>query len=152
MEVKQITDSSEKRKISRLILEQLVQWFEVTETREAYIEESGDLPLWCAFDGERPVGFLCLNETGRDTMELHVMGVVPEYHRMGAGRELFSAACEYAKMQGYSFIQVKTVKMGVYEDYDRTNRFYQSLGFKEFEVFPVFWDEANPCQVYIMAI
>lgn len=48
-------------------------------------------------------------------------------------------------------MQVKTVKMGMYEDYDRTNRFYLSLGFKELEVLPL-WDEANPCQVYIMYI
>ena len=50
------------------------------------------------------------------------------------------------------FIQVKTVKMGVYEDYDKTNLFYLSLGFKELEVFPKLWDEANPCQIYIMSI
>jgi len=42
--------------------------------------------------------------------------------------------------------------MGKYEAYDKTNRFYLALGFKEFEVFPNLWDEWNPCQVYIMAI
>ena len=54
--------------------------------------------------------------------------------------------------EGYSFLQVKTVQMGKYEDYDRTNRFYISLGFKEFEVFPLLWDELNPCQVYVMSL
>ena len=49
-------------------------------------------------------------------------------------------------------IQVKTVKMGMYEDYDRTNRFYISLGFKEFEVLNSLWDENNPCQIYVMAV
>ena len=49
-------------------------------------------------------------------------------------------------------MQVKTVRMGMYEDYDRTNRFYRSLGFKEFEVFENYWDEANPCQIYVMAL
>ena len=39
-------------------------------------------------------------------------------------------------VEGYSFMQVKTVQMGRYENYDETNRFYRSLGFKEFEVFP----------------
>ena len=51
-----------------------------------------------------------------------------------------------------SFIQVKTVQMGKYAEYDDTNRFYLSLGFKELEVFPTLWDEWNPCQIYIMAI
>ena len=53
---------------------------------------------------------------------------------------------------GCSFLQVKTVQMGRYEQYDRTNLFYRSLGFKEFEVFPALWDEGNPCQVYVMAL
>lgn len=36
--------------------------------------------------------------------------------------------------------------------YDKTNKFYLALGFKEFEVFPTLWDEWNPCQIYVMAI
>ena len=44
------------------------------------------------------------------------------------------------------------VQMGRYPAYDDTNRFYLSLGFKEFEVFPTLWDEWNPCQVYVMAL
>ena len=57
-----------------------------------------------------------------------------------------------AKEMGYSFIQVKTVQMGKYKSYDDTNRFYLSIGFKEFEVFPTLWDEWNPCQIYVMGI
>lgn len=149
MIVKQIVDCNEKRKIARLILEGLLEWFEVTESREQYISESENQPFFAAFNGNEPVGFLCLKETGRDTVELAVMGVNKDFHRCGAGKELFESARKYAAAEGYSFIQVKTVKMGMYEDYDRTNMFYLSLGFKELEVLPL-WDEANPCQVYIM--
>ena len=84
------------------------------------------------------------------TVELAVMGVKQPYHRQGLGRALFAAAKQYAVQAGYAFMQVKTVKMGLYEDYDRTNLFYQSLGFREFEVFPTLWDENNPCQIYVM--
>lgn len=151
MEIKQLTDIAEKQKTSRLILEGLREWFEVDESRENYISESADQPFFTAFEDGAPVGFLCLKETGRDTVELAVMGVRKDFHRRGIGRELFSAARNYAAAQGYSFMQVKTVKMGVYKDYDRTNRFYLSLGFRELEVLPL-WDEANPCQVYVMYI
>ena len=48
--------------------------------------------------------------------------------------------------------RVKTVQMGRYKEYDATNLFYRSLGFKEFEVFPDLWDEWNPCQVYVMSL
>ncbi len=80
------------------------------------------------------------------------MGVLKEYHRQGIGKELFLNAKKLAVEKGYAFLQVKTVQMGRYEEYDNTNRFYLSLGFKEFEVFPTLWDEWNPCQIYIMSL
>lgn len=152
MYIKEVKDSKEKQHITRNILESLNEWFENVEGHESYIRESVELPLIAAYDEDKPVGFICLKETGKDTVELHVMGVLKEYHRNGVGRELFLKAKEIAEQEGYSFMQVKTVQMGRYEDYDRTNRFYLSVGFKEFEVFPDYWDELNPCQIYVMAI
>lgn len=150
--IKMISDPAEKKRISRTILEALTDWFGIQESREEYIEKSGEQIFFADIRENDPLGFLCLKETGKDTMELAVMGVMKEYHRKGIGRELFDAAKEYAAHRGYSFLQVKTVQMGRYESYDRTNQFYLSLGFKEFEVFPTLWDEWNPCQVYIMSL
>ena len=152
MDIRQVTDNGEKQKIVRLVLEALPEWFEVEESREGYIRDCVDYTLFAAYDGEAPVGFLCLKETGKATVELCVMGVLKDYHRQGVGRKLFAKAKESAVKSGYSFMQVKTVKLGMYEDYDATNRFYISLGFEEFEVFPLLWDEANPCQVYVMSL
>ena len=145
-----IKDSDEKRMIARTVLEDLTQWFEVEESREGYIRDCTDWNFLAAKADGKIMGFLCLKETGNATVELAVMGVMKEYHRNGVGRELVEKAKEVAKADGYEFMQVKTVKMGMYEDYDRTNRFYISCGFKEFEVFPLLWDEANPCQIYVM--
>lgn len=152
MEIRQITDDAEKQNITRLILEALPDWFGIPEAREEYIAESDHKIFFCAFESDSPVGFLYLKETGSATVELYVMGVLKEFHRKGIGRKLFNDAKKAAVKQGYSFIQVKTVQMGKYEEYDRTNKFYLSLGFKEFEVFPTLWDERNPCQVYIMSM
>lgn len=145
-----IEDPDEKRKISREVLEALTQWFEVEESREQYIRESTGWPFWAAYEKDALAGFLCLKQTGDATVELAVMGVKKDYHRNGYGRRLFAAAKDYAVQKGYSFIQVKTVRSGMYEDYDITNEFYRSLGFKELEVLPDYWDEANPCQIYVM--
>lgn len=142
----------EKQNIVRVILEALPNWFGIPEARQEYIEESINKVFFCAYEEERPVGFLYLKETGSDTVEVYVMGVLMEFHRNGIGRELFDRAKQTAREEGYSFIQVKTVQMGKYEEYDKTNKFYQSLGFKEFEVFPTLWDEWNPCQIYIMSL
>lgn len=124
----------------------------MAEGREEYIQDSVGKIFLCAKEEEKPLGFLYLKQTGKDTVELAVMGVLKEYHRKGIGRAMFEAAKKIASDMGYSFIQVKTVQMGKYEDYDKTNRFYLSLGFKELEVFPTLWDEANPCQIYVMAL
>lgn len=150
--IRQILEIEEKMRIARLILESLFDWFEIPETREKYIKDSADQIMVAAFEDDKPMGFICLKETGKETVELSVMGVLKEYHRKGVGKSLFKFAKDIAIEKGYSFMQVKTVKMGVYDDYDKTNKFYLALGFKEFEVFPDFWDEANPCQVYVMSL
>lgn len=150
--VKQIHDRETKQNIAGIILTALPDWFGIPQAREEYIKKSADRLFFSAFREGEPVGFLCMEETGKDTVELAVMGVLKQYHRQGIGTKLFQAARAYALQKGYSFLQVKTVQMGHYDDYDRTNLFYQSLGFQEFEVFPTLWDEANPCQVYVMKV
>ena len=151
-EIREVAAAGEKGRIARRILEALPEWFEVQETREAYIRNSEGWIFFAAYRGREPVGFLCLKETGRETVELAVMGVLKEYHRLGIGRALFLAARDRAGKAGYEFMQVKTVRMGMYEDYDRTNLFYRSLGFRELEVLPEIWGEETPCQIYIMSL
>lgn len=138
--------------ISRTILEVLPDWFGLPEAREEYIVNSVNQQFFAAVKEEKTIGFLCLKQTGKDTVEVSVMGVLKEFHRHGIGRKLFMKAREKAIKDGFSFIQVKTVQMGQYDNYDNTNKFYISLGFKEFEIFPTLWDEWNPCQVYVMAL
>ena len=152
MEIREITLPNDKQRIAREILEALPEWFGIPEAREEYIKKSAAQPFFAAFDGENAVGFLCLDETGKDTAELCVMGVLKDHHRRGVGRRLFEAAKERARALGDSFLQVKTVQMGKYPEYDATNRFYLALGFREFEVFPTLWDEWNPCQIYVMSL
>lgn len=150
--IEQIKDSETKKAIARKILEALHDWFEVDESREKYIADCVNWIFLAAKEDDDYVGFLCLKETGDATVELAVMGVLKEYHRKGLGRKLFEAAKKIAGEEGYSFMQVKTVKMGVYEDYDITNRFYKACGFKEFEVIKEIWGEENPCQIYVMSL
>ena len=150
--IRRVENPGEKRRIAREILEALQDWFEVTETREGYIRDSAEMIFFAAETGGKPCGFLCLKETGRTAVELAVMGVRKEEHRRGVGRALFDAAKQYAAEAGYTLMQVKTVQMGCYEDYDRTNRFYQSMGFRELEVIPCIWGEENPCQIYVMPL
>lgn len=152
MRICTVNDPARKQQIARQILEALPEWFGLPDATEQYIHESADQLFLAAMDGENPVGFLCLKQTGAATVELAVMGVRKEYHRLGVGRQLVENAKQTAREQGYRFLQVKTVQMGKYPEYDITNRFYLAMGFEELEVFPTLWGEQNPCQIYIMAL
>lgn len=147
-----IEDTNERASIARGILEALPEWFEVEEGREGLIKESAENPVFEAFDGDRAIGFITIKETGKDTVEIAAMGVRKECHGGGVGTRLFEAARDYAAQKGYSFMQVKTVREGMYEDYDKTNRFYRSVGFSELEVIEDLWDADNPCQIYVMSL
>lgn len=150
--IEEIKDKQLKRHIAHSILEALTDWFEITEAREQYIKDCEEQIFVVAKEAKKEIGFICLKETGKDTVEIAVMGVLKEYHRHGIGKKLIKAAKDIAIEKKYSFLQVKTVQMGFYKIYDKTNLFYYSVGFKEFEVFPMLWDENNPCQIYVMAL
>ena len=57
MDIKQVTDPAEKETISRTVLEGLRDWFEIDDTREAYIRQSRDWVFFAAVEKEKPVGF-----------------------------------------------------------------------------------------------
>lgn len=152
MEVIPIMNPKQKQSIARAILEDLTDWFGLEESREEYIEQAAHLPFLCAMEDQQPVGFLCLKQTGKDTAEIQVMGVLQDRHGHGIGKALVDQARGMARKMGCSFLQVKTVQMGKYPEYDATNRFYLAMGFGEFEVFPNLWDPWNPCQIYVLSL
>lgn len=147
-----IEDKKKKEQIASTILADLSDWFGLPDSTAEYIKCSQELPFWAEIENDTANGFITLQKTSPHTAEIYVMGVLKEFHNSGIGKKLFEAFYSYAKGHGYSFIQVKTVQEGHYEEYDRTIQFYKKLGFKEFECFPTLWDEWNPCQIFIMAI
>ena len=147
--IREITDKKEKEKISREILEDLPEWFGMTESTEEYIADSKNKPFLACFLENEPVGFIVLNETSPDCAEIFVMVIKKKFHRQGAGEKLNQAYENLAKKLGYTYSQVKTVETGHYQEYDATNSFYQAMGYKKLEVFPELWDEWNPCQIYV---
>lgn len=92
MNIVEITDDLEKKSISQNILKALPEWFGIPESMEEYIQDSAGKPFFCARINEKNIGFLYLKQTGNDTVELAVMGVLKEYHRNGIGHALFEYA------------------------------------------------------------
>ena len=76
------------------------------------------------------------------------MGVLKPCHRKGYGRALVDAAVAYARQTGYEFMQVKTVQMGKYEEYDRTNQFnsISAVASRSLRFFPRFGTSGTPAR------
>lgn len=146
-----VTDGLEKSKIVKEVLLDLPEWFGIPESLEGYVKEAEHLPLWVAKVAQETVGFICLKETSEETAELSCMGIKKKFHHNGIGKQLFAAFEAYAK-ERYLYLQVKTLNEGISPDYDRTIRYYKSCGFSKLEVFPLLWDEHNPCLVLVKKI
>lgn len=149
MKVKEVVDKKEKEAISREILNDFPEWFGLPESTENYIIDSQDKPFLACYVNDEVAGYVVLNATSKDCADIFVMGVKKKFHRMGIGSKLNDAFETMAKKLGYTYSQVKTVKMGHYKEYDITNNFYMAMGYMELECFPTLWDEWNPCQIYV---
>lgn len=149
--VRQIISPDDKESICRELLNALPEWKGFAGNIEEYAAQCRMMPLWADIDEDEKVslrGFLALRETSPCAAEIYVMGIRGEFERRKVGKGLMTAMLSYARRQGYEYLQVKTVKSGVSPEYDSINVFYQSLGFRELEVLPL-WGAELPCQIYI---
>ena len=106
--VRFVPDPEERAAISAAVLAALPDWFGIPESTMQYVSDSRSQPFWAAEADGRVIGFLALKKTSPMTAEIAVMGVLPEYHRSGAGRLLADTAQDYARADGCRFMQVKT--------------------------------------------
>ena len=145
-EIREVGDGNAKKEICDTVLHRLPEWFGIEESMAEYVSLVEEMPFYGVYDGERPVGFLAVKIHNAFTAEVCVMGILKEYHRMGIGSELMERAEGYCQQKGLVYLTVKTLDGSVdFEPYERTRRFYEKMGFIPLEVFPLLWDEANPC-------
>ena len=90
------------------ILRALPGWFGIESALLDYVRAANELPTLVAHlpgpgcagrevRADEVIGFVTLKETSEDAVELHVMGVLPSWHRRGAGRALVERAAAYAR-------------------------------------------------------
>ena len=146
MEIKEIKNPDTKSAICDQILHSLPDWFEIEESIVGYVQAVRTMQLFAAYVDNKPVGFIALKKHNPYTSEISVMGIISQYHRQGIGRELV-ARCETAcRQEQQIFLTVKTLDSSREDaSYAKTRAFYEAMGFIPLEVFPTFWDEANPC-------
>lgn len=139
--------------VAERILRALPAWFGIEEATLEYIRDAHANPTFVADDGGEAVGFLTLVVHTAYAAEIHVMGVLPSYHRHGVGRQMVAVAEAYLRRQGIAYLQVKTLNdTHLDEGYARTRQFYLAMGFRPLEVFPDLWGPHNPCLQLIKAL
>jgi GNAT superfamily N-acetyltransferase len=143
------------------ILRALPGWFGIEASLQEYVRTAGELDTFvvlvsrpaCGGREYRPdqaLGFVTLRETSKDALELHVMGVLPAWHRRGAGRVLVERVAAYARTEGYSLLHVKTLAPSRPDQgYAATRAFYEAVGFRPLEVLPQVWGPENPCLLLV---
>jgi len=146
VEIKKIENCDEKSLICNDILRSLPDWFANEASIVDYVNEVRDMPFFVAFSRGKAVGFIAVKDHNEYTAEVYVMGILPEYHRLGIGRHLIESCEIYCFTSGKVFLTVKTLDSSAhYEPYERTRNFYLNMGFLPLEIFPLHWDKDNPC-------
>ena len=146
--IEEVKDANQKMAVVAEVLKDLPEWFGIPESTQAYIEGAKDLQVWATYQESDLTGFVSLSYSSEDCAEIDCLGVKKAYQGKGIGSQLL-ATLESEANQNVDFLQVKTVVEESNKDYDRTNVFYRSLGFKKLEIFPQLWGPQNPCQILI---
>jgi GNAT superfamily N-acetyltransferase len=135
-----------KSAICNDILRALPNWFGIEASIVDYAGQVRSMPFYAAFDVQAPVGFSAIKVHNAFTAEICVMGILKNYHRQGIGRKLITLAEQYRRERKMEFLTVKTLDASrESKSYEKTRLFYQSVGFRPLEVFPLLWDKDNPC-------
>ncbi len=146
MSIQEMLNPAEKSMICDHILRSLPDWFGVEASIVEYTRDVRQMRLWAAWEDGKPVGFIALKDHNAYTAEVAVMGILQAYHRLGIGRQLMQRCEAHCKENGKEFLTVKTLDSSREDaSYAKTRLFYLSLGFRPLEVFPLLWDESNPC-------
>ena len=145
----EVNDGEKKSAYTREVLYKLPQWFGNKQSLEEYAEEVKEYPFYSAVDDTgKCVGFFSVKIHYQHTGDIFVCGVLPEYQHTGIGKALYRTSEEYFIKSGCKYVIVKTLSDIVdSEPYERTRRFYRSIGFDTLLTLIEMWDEKNPCLI-----
>ena len=149
--IEEVKDEDQKMAGGAGVVKELPEWVGIPESTQAYIEGAKELQVWAAYQESELTGFVSLSYSSEECAEIDCLGVKKAYQGRGIGSQLLATLEREAGKQ-VDYLQVKTVAEGSNKDYDLTDVFYRSVGFKKLEIFPQLWDSQNPCQILIKKI
>lgn len=139
--------------VCRHVLATLPTWFGIPESVTDYVAKAEENPTVVATMGDDGVGILTLLLHTPYAAEVYVMGVRPEHHRHGIGRQMLELAETWLRARDIEYLQVKTLSPRHPDPgYVNTREFYFAVGFRPLEEFPDLWQPENPALQMIKTI
>lgn len=129
IQIEKITGELAKS-LCRTITKDLPEYFGLPEANKHYEIGVKTRTNFAAKDGDNKIGLVSIDFPYPNNANIYWMAVKRDYHRQGTGKQLIIAACQFAKTQGAKTITVETLSPSESEEnYLKTYRFYQSVGF-----------------------
>jgi GNAT superfamily N-acetyltransferase len=146
-------DPEERAIVCAEVLRALPEWFGIESAIEEYVNDVRELDTLVVRAFGTPIGFVAISYHFALHADLHVLGLLPEFHGRGLGRKMIERAADRCRERTVRYLTVKTLAESHPDpNYARTRRFYERCGFLPFEVFPSLWGEANPCLQMFMTL
>jgi len=152
MRIKKIKSKDEKSRICKEIIEKLPNGFGLELANKEYTEKSAATDFYTAYMFEKEVGFFSIISHFKETSEIYVCGILPDFHRLGIGSKLLRKVEEDLKKKK-KFLTVKTLSSSHPDKgYAKTREFYKACGFVPVEEFKELWGKENPCLFLVKAL
>lgn len=152
-EILKIHSAEEKSVVCDEILRSLPDWFGIESAIHNYVIDVKTMDTWVARIDGLPIGFIAVKKHNQFTAEIHVMGILKNYHRQDIGTQMMTVAEEALKKEQFVFLSVKTLSESHPDlHYAKTRAFYLRNGFLPIEEFKTLWGEANPCLLLMKSL
>jgi GNAT superfamily N-acetyltransferase len=139
--------------VCRAVLSTLPTWFGIPESVEDYVAKADEHPTVVATVGGDDVGILTLVVHTPYAAEVYAMGVRPEHHRHGLGRQMLEVAESWLRERDIEYLQVKTLSPRHPDPgYVKTRAFYFAAGFRPLEEFAELWRPENPALLMVKTL
>lgn len=130
LEITQEPDPRRRRALIEALTARLPSWFGRPESNRHYAERAATLEGWVARRDGRDLGLLLVKRHTAASAEIYWLGVDPDHHRDGIGRALVERVQGELRERDAKYLFVMTLHPDdPYEPYQRTRRFYESMGF-----------------------
>lgn len=74
MNIRTVTNPTEKARIIKEVLADLPKWFGLPESTQKYVQDGTKLPLWAAYEDHEAVALINLTNSSKDCGVIYCMG------------------------------------------------------------------------------